>query len=93
VRVSLRAWLSWAMAAVWRGAGSGSSRMCRVRGVTGCFGGMQCPPGLFDLDVGGLFGRVGHHPVRVVAGGAVAVVGVEVEVDAGVAVVVFLAPA
>ena len=33
------------------------------------------------------FGRVGHHPVRVVAGGAVAVVGVEVEVDAGVAVV------
>jgi len=50
---------------------------------------MQCPPGLFDLDVGGLFGRVGHHPVRVVAGGAVAVVGVEVEVDAGVAAVVF----
>ena len=52
------------------------------RGVAGVLGEMHCPPGLVDLGVGGFLGRVGHHPVRVVVGGAVAVVGVEVEMHA-----------
>ena len=59
----------------------------------GGFSRMHCPAGLLDVLVGGLFGRVGHHPVRVVGGGALGVVGVEVEMHVGVAVVVLLAPA
>src|SRR5574338_9061 len=50
-------------------------------------GGVQCAAGGFGRLVGGLLGRVGHQPGRVVVGGAVGVVRVQVEVDAGVAVV------
>ena len=54
---------------------------------------MQCAAGLFDVAVGGFLGRVGHHAGGVVLGGAVGVMRVEIEMDAGVAVVVLLAPA
>ena len=54
---------------------------------------MQCTPGFFDLLVAGFVGRVGHHAGLVVVAGAVGVVGVEIEMDTGVAVVVLLAPA
>src|SRR5665647_1759242 len=45
-----------------------------------------------DVQVGGAFGRVGDQPVGVVIGGGVAVVGVQVEVHAGVAEVVLQPP-
>src|SRR5271166_1089765 len=76
------------------GGGSRRRRRCGQQfTVPGGFGRMQCPPGLFDLLVGELLGRVGHHPGGVVLAGAVGVVGVEIEMHAGVAVVVLLAPA
>ena len=69
-------------------------RRCRQQfTVTECFGPMQCTPGFFDLLVAGFLGRVGHHAGRVVVAGAVGVVGVEIDMDTGVAVVVLLAPA
>src|SRR5665648_279643 len=45
-----------------------------------------------DVQVGGAFGRVGDQPLGVVIGGGVAVVGVQVEVHAGVAEVVLQPP-
>src|SRR5665647_703101 len=45
-----------------------------------------------DVQVGGAFGRVGDQPLGVVIGGGVGVVGVQVEVHAGVAEVVLQPP-
>ena len=72
-----------------------AGRRIAQRGQAGVALGLGCGGedlGAADLGGGGLLGRVGDFPVRVVGRGGVGVQGVQGEVGAGVAEVVLLPP-
>ena len=85
-----RALIIWlVMVTGWPGAGLRSGGQAASRWASAAAARISA---LADLGGGGLLGRVGDHPVRVVGRGGVGVQGVQGEVGAGVAEVVLLPP-